>query len=106
MACSGSYPQPHQTLIKRTNDYPIDNIIGNPSRSVFTPRKRTTYALWCCYNSVLSKVEPKDFKTTIFKDCWVNAMQDEARNFDRLEVWEWELPPDCAMIIALSGSSK
>ena len=66
-----------------------------------TRRQLVTYALWCFYNSVLSKVEPKDFKTAISKDCWVNAMQDEARTFDRLEVWELVLPPDCAMIIAL-----
>lgn len=104
MTSSSSYPQPHQILRKRTDDHPIDNIIGNLSRLVFTRRQLTTFALWCFYNSVLSKVEPKDVQTAISKYCWVNAMHDEVRKFDRLEVWEWVLSPDCAMIVALSGS--
>lgn len=35
-AISVHYPQPHEHLKKWTNDHPIDNIIGNPSRPVST----------------------------------------------------------------------
>nr|GFA70747.1 integrase, catalytic region, zinc finger, CCHC-type, peptidase aspartic, catalytic [Tanacetum cinerariifolium] len=34
--------------------------------------------------SVLSKIEPKNFKSAIIKDCWFQAMQDEIHEFDRL----------------------
>ena len=59
-----------------------------------------TNALWCCYNSILSKVKSKDFKTVISDDCWVNEVQEEIHKFNRIEVWELSPPPDCAVIIA------
>ncbi|GJW31075.1 hypothetical protein Tco_0047950 [Tanacetum coccineum] len=74
-------------LRKWSKDHPLDNIIGNPSRPVSTRKQLATDALWCLYNSVLSKVEPKNFKSAITKDCWFQAMQDEIHEFDRLQVW-------------------
>ncbi|GJS79876.1 retrovirus-related pol polyprotein from transposon TNT 1-94 [Tanacetum coccineum] len=65
-----------------------------------------TDALWCLYNSVLSKVEPKNFKSAITEDCWFQAMQDEIHEFDRLQVWELVPQPDCVMIIALKWIYK
>ncbi|GJV18009.1 copia protein [Tanacetum coccineum] len=65
-----------------------------------------TDALWCLYNSVLSKVEPKNFKYAITEDCWFQAMQDEIHEFDRLDVWELVPPLDCVMIIALKWIYK
>ncbi|GJT24922.1 retrovirus-related pol polyprotein from transposon TNT 1-94 [Tanacetum coccineum] len=38
-----------------------------------------------CKTSVLSKVEPKNFKSAITEDCWFQAMQDEIHEFDRLQ---------------------
>nr|GEY19261.1 integrase, catalytic region, zinc finger, CCHC-type, peptidase aspartic, catalytic [Tanacetum cinerariifolium] len=35
--------------------------------------------------SVLSKVEPKNFKSAITEDCWFQAMQDEIHEFDRIQ---------------------
>ncbi|GKE14528.1 retrovirus-related pol polyprotein from transposon TNT 1-94 [Tanacetum coccineum] len=43
-------------------------------------------ALWCFYNSVLSKVEPKNFQSVATEDCWFQAMQDKIHEFDRLDV--------------------
>ncbi|GJV53536.1 retrovirus-related pol polyprotein from transposon TNT 1-94 [Tanacetum coccineum] len=63
-------------------------------------------ALWCFYNSVQSKVEPKNFKLAVTEDCWFQAMQDEIQEFDRLDVWELVPPLDCAMIIALKWIYK
>ncbi|GJR02718.1 retrovirus-related pol polyprotein from transposon TNT 1-94 [Tanacetum coccineum] len=84
-----------------TDSHPLDNIIWNPSRPVSTRKQLAIDALWCFYNSVLSKVEPKNFKSAVSEDCWFQAMQDEIHEFDRLDVWELVPPPDCAMIIAL-----
>ncbi|GJY63147.1 retrovirus-related pol polyprotein from transposon TNT 1-94 [Tanacetum coccineum] len=98
--------QPHEHLRKWTDSHPLDNIIGNPSRPVSTQKQLATDALWCFYNSVLSKVEPKNFKSAVAEDCWFQAMQDEIHEFDRLDVWELVPPPDCAMIIALKWIYK
>ncbi|GKA20741.1 retrovirus-related pol polyprotein from transposon TNT 1-94 [Tanacetum coccineum] len=88
------------------DDHPLDNVIGNPSRPVSTRKQLATDALWCLYNSVLSKVEPKNFKSAITKDCWFQAMQDKIHEFDRLQVWELVPQPDCVMIIALKWIYK
>ncbi|GJV52691.1 retrovirus-related pol polyprotein from transposon TNT 1-94 [Tanacetum coccineum] len=77
--------QPHELLRKWTDSHSLDNIIGNPSRLVFTQKQLATDALWCFYNSTLSKVEPKNFKSAIAEDL---------------------PPPDCAMIIALKWIYK
>ncbi|GJW25401.1 reverse transcriptase domain-containing protein [Tanacetum coccineum] len=77
--------QPHEHLRKWTDSHPLDNIIGNPSRPVSTRKQLATDALWCFYNSVLSKVEPKNFKSAVTEDCWFQAMQDEIHEFDRLD---------------------
>ncbi|GKE86687.1 retrovirus-related pol polyprotein from transposon TNT 1-94 [Tanacetum coccineum] len=64
------------------------------------------YPLGSFYNSVLSKVEPKNFQSAATEDCWFQAMQDEIHEFDRLDVWELVPPPDSAMIIALKWIYK
>ncbi|GJU34416.1 retrovirus-related pol polyprotein from transposon TNT 1-94 [Tanacetum coccineum] len=92
--------------LEPSKDHPLDNIIGNPSRPVSTRKQLATDALWCLYNSVLSKVKPKNFKSAITKDCWFQAMQDEIHEFDRLQVWELVPQPDCVMIIALKWIYK
>ncbi|GKD03488.1 retrovirus-related pol polyprotein from transposon TNT 1-94 [Tanacetum coccineum] len=53
------------------DDHPLDNVIGNPSRPVSTRKQLATDALWCLYNSVLSKFEPKNFKSSMTKDCCI-----------------------------------
>ncbi|GJR99681.1 integrase, catalytic region, zinc finger, CCHC-type containing protein [Tanacetum coccineum] len=98
--------QPHEHIHKWTNSHPFDNIIGNPSRPVSTHKQLAMDALWCFYNSVMSKVKPKNFKSTATEDCWFQAMQEEIHKFDRLDVWELVPPPDSAMIIALKWIYK
>nr|GEV02249.1 retrovirus-related Pol polyprotein from transposon TNT 1-94 [Tanacetum cinerariifolium] len=88
------------------DDHPLDNVIGNPSQSVSTRKQLATDALWCLYNSVLSNVKPKNFKSAITEDCWFQAMQDEIHEFDQLQVWELVPQPDCVMIIALTWIYK
>ncbi|GJV89662.1 retrovirus-related pol polyprotein from transposon TNT 1-94 [Tanacetum coccineum] len=62
--------------------------------------------MWCFYNSVLSKVEPKNFKSDVIEDCWFEAIQEEIHEFDRLQVWVLVPPSDCALVIALKWIYK
>ncbi|GJV03883.1 putative ribonuclease H-like domain-containing protein [Tanacetum coccineum] len=100
------FTQPHKHLCKWTDSNPIDNIIGNPSRPVSTRKQLAIDALWCFYNSVLSKIEQKNFQYAATEDCWFQAMQDEIHEFDWLDVWELVPPSDCAKIIALKWIYK
>ncbi|GJS72029.1 hypothetical protein Tco_0704870 [Tanacetum coccineum] len=54
--------QPPDHLRRWTKDHPLDNIVGNPSRPVSTRKQLASDALWCCFHTELSKVEPKNFK--------------------------------------------
>ncbi|GKE67709.1 putative ribonuclease H-like domain-containing protein, partial [Tanacetum coccineum] len=92
--------------LEPSKDHPLDNILGNPSRPVSTRKQLATDALWCLYNSVLLKVELKNFKSAITEDCWFQGMQDEVHEFDRLQLWELVPLPDCVMIIALNWIYK
>nr|GEV10178.1 retrovirus-related Pol polyprotein from transposon TNT 1-94 [Tanacetum cinerariifolium] len=89
-----------------SKDHLIDNVIGNLSRPVSTRKQLATDTLWCLYNSVPSKVKPKNFKSVITEDCWFQAMQDEIHKFNRLQVWELVPQPDCVMIISLKWIYK
>ncbi|GKG35028.1 hypothetical protein Tco_0440182, partial [Tanacetum coccineum] len=63
-----NYPPDH--LRRWTKDHPLDNIVGNPSRPVSTRKQLASDALWCCFHTELSKVEPKNFKMVVIEDCW------------------------------------
>ncbi|GJR32691.1 retrovirus-related pol polyprotein from transposon TNT 1-94 [Tanacetum coccineum] len=77
--------QPPDHLRRWTKDHPLDNIVGNPSHPVSTRKQLASDALWCCFHTELSKVEPKNFKMAVIEDCWFQAMQDEnSQKFDRL----------------------
>ncbi|GJY53744.1 retrovirus-related pol polyprotein from transposon TNT 1-94 [Tanacetum coccineum] len=86
LAESTHVTQTHHHLGKWRKDHPLEHVIGNPSRPVSTRNQLATDALWCLYNSVLSKVELKNFKSAVIDDCWFQAMQDEIHEFDRLQV--------------------
>ncbi|GJW04738.1 retrovirus-related pol polyprotein from transposon TNT 1-94 [Tanacetum coccineum] len=86
---------------------PFVNVFAPDPNSEASSSGLATDALWCFYNSVLSsKVEQKNFKSVVTKDCWFQAMQDEIHEFDRLDVWELVSPPNCVMIIALKWIYK
>ncbi|GJU92652.1 retrovirus-related pol polyprotein from transposon TNT 1-94 [Tanacetum coccineum] len=84
-AVSTQVVHPHNHLGKWLKDHPLGNVIGNPSRPVSTRKQLATDALWCLYNSVLLKVEPKNVKTAMDEACWFEAMQEEIHEFDRLQ---------------------
>nr|GFD10895.1 integrase, catalytic region, zinc finger, CCHC-type, peptidase aspartic, catalytic [Tanacetum cinerariifolium] len=44
-------------------------------------------ALFCYYDAFLTSVEPKTYKEALTQSCWIEAMQEELNEFERLEVW-------------------
>ncbi|GJT39955.1 retrovirus-related pol polyprotein from transposon TNT 1-94 [Tanacetum coccineum] len=93
------------TIMKENLFAPVDN---DPFVNVFAskPSSEASSSEDCLYSSVLSKVEPKNFKSAITEDCWFQAMHDEIHEFDRLRVWELVPQSDCVMIIALGWIYK
>nr|GEZ14782.1 hypothetical protein [Tanacetum cinerariifolium] len=63
-------------------------------------------ALFCYYNAFLTSAEPKTYKEALTQSCWIEAMQEELNEFERLEVWELVPRPDQVMVITLKWIYK
>ncbi|GJY46902.1 retrovirus-related pol polyprotein from transposon TNT 1-94 [Tanacetum coccineum] len=101
-----SLNQPPEHISKWTKDHSIDNVINDPSRPVSTRHQLQTAALFCYFDAFLSFVEPKSYKEALIESCWIEAMQEELNEFERLEVWELVPRPDRVMIITLKWIYK
>ncbi|GKB73854.1 retrovirus-related pol polyprotein from transposon TNT 1-94 [Tanacetum coccineum] len=84
----------------------LENIIGELARPVSTSLQLHEQALFCYYNAFLTAVEPKTFKDALTQSCWIEAMQEELNEFERLEVWELVPRPDRVMVISLKWIYK
>ncbi|GJT22664.1 retrovirus-related pol polyprotein from transposon TNT 1-94 [Tanacetum coccineum] len=96
----------------------VQELVPNPSPSTpFVPPSRSDWdffhrlqlheqALFCYYDAFLTSVEPKNYKEALTQACWIEAMQEELHEFERLEVWELVPPPDKAFVISLKWIYK
>ncbi|GKE11007.1 hypothetical protein Tco_1414558 [Tanacetum coccineum] len=101
-----SINQPPRHINKWTKYHLINNVIGDPYRSVSTRHQLQYEALFCYFDAFLSFIEPKSYKEAMTKSCWIEATQEELNEFERLEVWELVPHPDYVMIITLKWIYK
>nr|GEZ43123.1 retrovirus-related Pol polyprotein from transposon TNT 1-94 [Tanacetum cinerariifolium] len=99
------HPLPHNNS-KWTKDHPLNNIIGQLDRPVSTRLQLYEQALFCYYDAFLASVEPKTYKEALTQSCWIEAMQEELHEFERLKVWELVPRPDKVMVITLKWIYK
>nr|GEW20480.1 retrovirus-related Pol polyprotein from transposon TNT 1-94 [Tanacetum cinerariifolium] len=67
-----------------TKDHPLEQVIGNPSQSVRTRRQLESDAEMCMFALTVSRTEPKNIKETMANSAWIESMQEELHQFDRL----------------------
>ncbi|GJT96715.1 retrovirus-related pol polyprotein from transposon TNT 1-94 [Tanacetum coccineum] len=91
---------------KWTKDHPLENVIGDLHRPVSTRQQLETDAMWCFFNEFLTHVEPKNYKQALEHSCWIEAMQEELHEFERLDVWVLVPSPDNILIIPLKWIFK
>ncbi|GJT24276.1 retrovirus-related pol polyprotein from transposon TNT 1-94 [Tanacetum coccineum] len=60
----------------------------------------------CYFDAFLTSVEPKNFKEAMLESSWIEAMQEEIHEFERLQVWELVPCPDKVMLIKLKWIYK
>ncbi|GKF93446.1 retrovirus-related pol polyprotein from transposon TNT 1-94, partial [Tanacetum coccineum] len=89
-----------------TKDHPIANVIGDPSRSVSTRKQLETDVMWCYFDAFLTSVDTKNFKQAMTEPSWIDAMQAEIHEFERLKVWELVSCPDNVFLIKLKWIYK
>ncbi|GJV56358.1 retrovirus-related pol polyprotein from transposon TNT 1-94 [Tanacetum coccineum] len=93
--------QPQSHDYRWTRDHPLEQVCGNPTMPVQTRRQLATDPEMCMFALTVSIVEPKNIKEAMADSAWIEAMQDELHQFDRLKVWELVDKPFGKMIIKL-----
>nr|GEV60620.1 reverse transcriptase domain-containing protein [Tanacetum cinerariifolium] len=91
------YPSEHHW----TKDHPLEQVIGNPSQSIRTRRQLESDAKMCMFTLTVSQTEPKNIKEAMTDFAWIESMQEELYQFDRLDVWKLVDRPLCTNVINL-----
>ncbi|GJT63888.1 retrovirus-related pol polyprotein from transposon TNT 1-94 [Tanacetum coccineum] len=88
------------------NDVEENNHDIEVAHMVSTRLQLHEQTMFCYYDVVLTAVEPKTYKDALTQSCWIEAMQEELNDFERLEVWELVPRPDKVMVITLKWIYK
>ncbi|GKA64640.1 retrovirus-related pol polyprotein from transposon TNT 1-94 [Tanacetum coccineum] len=83
-----TFYQPHDSEYRWIKDHPLEQVRGNPSKPVQTRRQLTTDPEMCMFALTVSTAEPKNIKEAMAHFAWIEAMQEELHQFDRLQVWK------------------
>nr|GFB53831.1 hypothetical protein [Tanacetum cinerariifolium] len=89
------YPSDHRW----TKDHPLEQVIGNPSQSVRTRRHLELDTEMCMFALTVSQTETKNIKEAMADSAWIDSMQEELHQFDRLDVQELVDRPLCTNVI-------
>ncbi|GJV74665.1 retrovirus-related pol polyprotein from transposon TNT 1-94 [Tanacetum coccineum] len=80
-----TFYQYHPSGQRWTNDRPLEQVIGNPSQSIRTRRQLETDGEMCMFALTVSRTEPKNFKEAMADSAWIESMQEELHQLDRLD---------------------
>nr|GEX13413.1 hypothetical protein [Tanacetum cinerariifolium] len=94
-----TFYQHHPSEHRWTKDHPLEQVIGNPSQSVRTRRQLESNGEMCMFALTVCQMEPKNIKEAMADSVWIESMQEELHQFDRLDVWELVDRPLCKNVI-------
>ncbi|MCG5051304.1 hypothetical protein L2164_21815, partial [Pectobacterium brasiliense] len=95
----GNVDVPSEVMPRTLSYHPEELIIGELQSGVRT-RHQIDQGLTSFYSSVaplqtefslccfISQIEPRTYKEALTEDSWVNAMQEELNQFEKLGVWK------------------
>ncbi|GJT02548.1 retrovirus-related pol polyprotein from transposon TNT 1-94 [Tanacetum coccineum] len=96
-----TFYQHHPSGQRWTKDHPLEQVTENPSQSIRTRRQLETDGEMCMFAPTVSQTEPKNIKEAMADSAWIESMQEELHQFDRLDVWELVDRPLCKNVINL-----
>nr|GEV15606.1 retrovirus-related Pol polyprotein from transposon TNT 1-94 [Tanacetum cinerariifolium] len=80
-----TFSQPQVSKYRWTKDHPSEQVHGNPSRPLQTRRQLAIDPEICMYALIVSTAEPKNIKEAMADSAWIEAMQEELHQFNRLQ---------------------
>nr|GEU86402.1 hypothetical protein [Tanacetum cinerariifolium] len=94
-----TFYQRHPSKHCWTKDHPLEQVIGNPSQSVRTRRQLESDGEMCMFALTVSRTKPKNIKEPMADSAWIESMQEELHQFDRLDIWDLVDRPLCKNVI-------
>nr|GEU74914.1 hypothetical protein [Tanacetum cinerariifolium] len=82
------------TPIQDQGETSSQQVIGNPSQSVRPRCQLESDAEMCMFALTISRTEPKNIKEAMADSAWIESMQEELHQFDRLEEEVYVNQPD------------
>nr|GFA83682.1 putative reverse transcriptase domain-containing protein [Tanacetum cinerariifolium] len=101
-----TFYQHHPSEHRWTKDHPLEQVIGNPSQSVKTIRQLESDGEMCMFALTVSQTKPKNIKEAMADSAWIESMQEELHQFDRLDIWELVDRTLCKNIINMKSLWK
>ncbi|GJU91685.1 retrovirus-related pol polyprotein from transposon TNT 1-94 [Tanacetum coccineum] len=79
-----TFYQPHDSEYQWTKDHPLEQVQGNPSKIVQTRQQLAIDPEICMFALTMSTAKPKNIKGAMANSAWIEAIQEELHQFDRL----------------------
>nr|GEY12271.1 hypothetical protein [Tanacetum cinerariifolium] len=83
-----TFYQRHPSEHRWTKDHPLKQVIGNLSQSVRTRRQLESDGEMCMFALTVSRTELKNIKEAMAESAWIESIQEELHQFDRLDIWD------------------
>ncbi|GJW46715.1 retrovirus-related pol polyprotein from transposon TNT 1-94, partial [Tanacetum coccineum] len=80
-----TFYQHHPSAQHWTKDHPLEQVIRNPSQSIRTRRQLERDGEMCMFTLTMSRTEPKNIKEAMDDSAWIESIQEELHQFDRLD---------------------
>ncbi|GKB24296.1 integrase, catalytic region, zinc finger, CCHC-type containing protein [Tanacetum coccineum] len=101
-----TFNQPQDSEYRWTKDHPLTQVRGNPSKPVQTRRQLATDPKMCMFTLTVSIVEPKTIKEATVDSAWIEAMQEELHQFDKLQDKDQTIIRNKARLVAKGYAQK
>nr|GEY07125.1 retrovirus-related Pol polyprotein from transposon TNT 1-94 [Tanacetum cinerariifolium] len=89
-----------------TADHPLEQVHGNPSKPVQTRRQLAIVPKMYMFALTVSTAEPKNIKEAMADFVWIEAMQEELHQFDRLSDEDQTIIRNKARLVAKGYAQK
>nr|GEV14863.1 hypothetical protein [Tanacetum cinerariifolium] len=80
-----TFYQRHPSEHRWTKEHLLEQVIGNPYQSVRTRRQLESDGEMCMFALTMSRTKPKNIKEAMADSGWIESMQEELYQFDRLD---------------------
>ncbi|GJZ41394.1 retrovirus-related pol polyprotein from transposon TNT 1-94 [Tanacetum coccineum] len=98
-----TFYQPHDSECRWIKDHPLSQVRGNSSKPVQTRRQLATDLEMCMSALTVSTAKPKNIKEAMANSAWIDAMQEELYQFDRLQEEDIDFEESFAAVACLEA---